>query len=606
MTMVPPSREDRKKEAFRLFEDGKYQESLQLCTLVLDEEKDPAVEVLAATNLYTTGRLEDAEVFFRDLVLRMPGSSYVHSYLAKVLEARGDDGAIAEYATAVHLDPTNQDALRSYAEYLLSHEDFRSALPVFRLLTRLTKKPGDIRHLMRALIETGRADEAVSAHALHGSDTGKTPEYVDALARTGNHQAAADAAYRIWRETQDPAMLRKYLDALSRHDLPVSLAAYEAHLQGDPDSMILSDYALLLNANGENQRALEVAGTLVSRDPSPMHYLLECDLLASGTGSAKAMEAYERLIREELRTKNDMDFLALAAGRYRRFLVATLPAGQALQRFLDVVSRDVNVVSLLETARLYAALGNPAEARAWYYRAYRADFLNGGPEYAVFLASQGEDRECEKVMLYVLSNARKSADLIRIASVIVDEKTGMRQLRRLMDQLIHRLDDRRATLGSAGLELLAVAYWLAAADALEEADYAGCKYWCLCGMDVLPAQTRAIHLDDFLRIIRDCKDRSIADRPVIREQPVHRRHAPVPAEKAFADQLGLSPEEEKIVAFLRSHRKASEMDLRKLLGTRRVVGIVNRLVQKAASQGLSVLEKKGFGEDGEVYEYTGT
>jgi hypothetical protein len=37
-----------------------------------------------------------------------------------------------------------------------------------------------------------------------------------------------------------------------------------------------------------------------------------------------------------------------------------------------------------------------------------------------------------------------------------------------------------------------------------------------------------------------------------------------------------------------------------------VVGIVNRLVQKAASQGLSVLEKKGFGEDGEVYEYTGT
>ena len=282
MTMPLPSREDRKKEAFRLFEDGRYQESLQLCTLVLDEEKDPAVEVLAATNLYTTGRLEDAEVFFRDLVLRMPGSSYVHSYLAKVLEARGDDGAIAEYATAVHLDPTNQDALRSYAEYLLSRQDFRSALPVFRLLARFTRKPGDIRHLMRALIETGRADEAISAHALHGSDTGKTPEYVDALARTGNHQAAADVAHRIWGETQDPVMLRKYLDALSRYDLPVSLAAYETQLQGDPDSMILSDYALLLNANGENQRALEVAGTLVSRDPSPMHRLLVCDLLASG------------------------------------------------------------------------------------------------------------------------------------------------------------------------------------------------------------------------------------------------------------------------------------------------------------------------------------
>jgi tetratricopeptide (TPR) repeat protein len=604
--MSPPSREDLKKEAFRLFEDGQYQESLRLCNLVLEEEKDPAVEVLAATNLYTTGNLEDADVFFRDLARRMPGSSYVHSYLAKVLEARGDDGAIAEYATAVHLDPTNQDALRSYAGYLLSRQDFRSALPVLRLLVRLTKKPGDIRNLMRALIETGRADEAVATHALHGADTGKTPEYVDALARTGNHRSAADAALRIWRETKDPAMLRKYLDALSRYDLPVSLAAYDAQLREDPDSMILSDYALLLSANGENQQAREVAGLLVSRDPSPMHRLLECDLLASGGDIGKARDAYEKLIRDELGSKNDMDFLALAIGRYRRFLSVTLPAEEALHRFLDVVSHDVNVVSLLETARMYATLGNPSEARAWYYRAYRADFLSGGPEYAIFLASQGEDRECEKVMLYVLSNARKSTDLIRIASFIVDEKAGMRQLRRLLDLLIKRLDERRGTLGSAGLEHLASAFFLAAANALEEADYAGCKYYALCGMDVMPAQARAIQLEDFLRIIRDCKERSIADRPVIREQPVRPYPSAVPTEKALSDQLGLTQDEEKILAFLRSHRKASEVELRKLLGTRRVAGIVNRLVQKAASQGLSVLEKKGFGEDGEVYEYTGT
>ena len=112
-----------------------------------------------------------------------------------------------------------------------------------------------------------------------------------------------------------------------------------------------------------------------------------------------------------------------------------------------MVSCDVNVVSLLETARLYAMLGNAAEARAWYYRAYRADFLYGGPEYAIFLASQGEDRECEKVMLYVLSNARKSGDLIRIASVIVDEKAGMRQLRRLLDLLIKRLDEQQGNAG---------------------------------------------------------------------------------------------------------------------------------------------------------------
>ena len=129
MTMIPASREEQKKEAFRLFEDGRYQESLEICTTILEGGKDSAVEVLAATNLFSTGRLEDAEVFFRDLTRKMPESSYVHSYLGKVLEARKDERAIAEFATAVHLDPTNQDALRSYAGYLISHKDYRGALP---------------------------------------------------------------------------------------------------------------------------------------------------------------------------------------------------------------------------------------------------------------------------------------------------------------------------------------------------------------------------------------------------------------------------------------------------------------------------------------------
>jgi hypothetical protein len=83
---------------------------------------------------------------------------------------------------------------------------------------------------------------------------------------------------------------------------------------------------------------------------------------------------------------------------------------------------------------------------------------------------------------------------------------------------------------------------------------------------------------------------------------------PVAAQQsqAVTDQLGLSPPEQQIVGFLRSHRTASEMDLRRLLGTRRVVGMVNRIIAKAAAQGISILEKKGVGEDGEVYEYTGT
>ena len=65
--MIPSSREEQKKEAFRLFEDGRYQESLRACTHILETGRDPDIEVLAATNSYYTGKYEDAEVSFRDL-----------------------------------------------------------------------------------------------------------------------------------------------------------------------------------------------------------------------------------------------------------------------------------------------------------------------------------------------------------------------------------------------------------------------------------------------------------------------------------------------------------------------------------------------------------
>jgi hypothetical protein len=105
-------------------------------------------------------------------------------------------------------------------------------------------------------------------------------------------------------------------------------------------------------------------------------------------------------------------------------------------------------------------------------------------------------------------------------------------------------------------------------------------------------------------LIRTCKEKSVADRPIMNAPRAHRKHiAPAPS---VIDQLGLDEQEQKIVLFLRSHRKVTEMELRTLLGTRRVVGIVNRLVQKATRKGVNLIEKKGVGEKGEIYEYTGT
>jgi tetratricopeptide (TPR) repeat protein len=604
--MIPATREEQKKEAFRLFEDGRHQESLQLCTILLESGRDSAVEVLAATNLYYTGKLEDAEVFFRDLAQKMPDSSYVHSYLAKVLEARKDEGAIAEFATAVHLDPTNQDALRSYAGYLISHRDYRGALPVLRRLVQLGKKPGDVQNLMRVLIEIGEPEEALTTHSVLGEDAVKTHEYVDALIKTGNFHAAAQSAYRMYRDTKDPALLRKYLDTLSRYDVPASLEAYSSCIQEDPDAEILFDYILLLKSRGDYGKALALIPTLLGHVHHPLYRLLECDLLAALGQEEKALTAYETLIRDELVSKNNLDTLALIISKYRQYLKAHVPEDNATRRFLAIVSKDVNVASLLETARFYEDRENVIEARSWYYRAYRADFLAGGLDYAKFLSAHNEERECEKVMLYILSNVKKGADVGHVATVILDKQGKMYQLKRLMEQLIKKLEERRATLNSEGLELLAIAFFIVATNAQEETDYAGCKYYCLCGIDVMPAHTRAIRLEDYLQLIRACKERSIADRLIMNAPQTKKRSVAVPKSQVITDQLGLSEQEQKVVEFLRSHRKASEMDLRKLLGTRRVVGIVNQIVQKAASQGLSLISKKGVGEDGEVYEYTGT
>jgi tetratricopeptide (TPR) repeat protein len=604
--MIPAPREEQKKEAFRLFEDGRYQESLETCTMLLESSKDSAIEVLAATNLYYTGKFEDAEVFFRDLARKMPDSSYVHSYLAKVLEAQKDEGAITEFAAAVHLDPTNQDALRSYAGYLISQKDCRGALPVLRSLVRLGKKTGDVRNLMRALIEIGEPEEALATHSVLGGDLARTPEYIDALIMTRNFQAAADTAYGIYQDTKDRLVLRTYLAALSRFDVRASLVAYASHIQEDPDPEILSDYVLLLKSIGNYPAAHAAVKKLLEHARAPFYRLVECDLLAAMGLEQQASAAYESLIREELVSKNDLDTLTIIISRYRSYLKEHVLPDVAVRRFLDIVSRDVNVVSLLETARLYEDLGNSVEARSWYYRAYRADFLAGGLDYAKFLSAHGEERECEKVMLYVLSNVKKSTDIGRVAAVILDERGKMFHLKRLMEHLIKKLLERKMTLNSDGLELLAIAFFIAAKGAQEEMDYATCKYYCLCGMDVMPAHTRTIRLENYLQLIQACKERSIADRPIMNVPQTKKRAVAVAPTQMITEQLGLSEQEMKIVEFLRSHRTASEMELRKMLGTRRVVGVVNQLIQKASSRGMTLISKKGVGEDGEVYEYTGT
>lgn len=605
--MILPEPKDTAREAFRLFEDGRYQESLAVCNRLLEEAKDPALEVLAATNLFHIGRHEDAEVFFRDLAVRMPDSSYVHSYLGKVLEARGNEEATSEYALAVRLDPANQDALRSYAGYLLSHNDFRGALPLLLHLTRLAGTEKDTGNLVRALLGCGQAKEALAILGRKGEDGTFSSEYVEALLQIHDFQAAAEHAHSVWQSTHNPAMLRTYLDALTRYDTGRALEAYASILKKQPDGTLFFDYVHALHSAGRPRDALKAVFDLLALCPGePEYRLAECDLLGATGDSARALERYERLVQDELAAKTDMVMLGRIISGYRRFLTKTLPANEAERHLIDTVSRDLNVISLLETARFYEETGNPVMARSWFYRAYRADFLTGGLDYALFLSGNGEERECEKVMIYILSNVRKGSDLVRVAALIIEGSGRMHTMKRLMDLLIRKLEDRTESLSTEGREILANAFFHSATNALEAADYPACKSFCLRGIDALPAHPKTLQMEDYLALLVRCKEHALAESPVLpAHQPVEKPGA-APAGSMVTEQLGLSEQEQKIVAFLRHHRKASEMELRSLLGTRRIAGVVNRLVQKAASQGISLIAKKGMGEDGEIYEYCGS
>lgn len=603
---MPVSGEDPKKEAFRLYNDGKFLESYTLCNRLLETLQDPALEILAATNLFSLGKTDDAEVYFRDLVRKMPASSHVHSYLARVLEQKGDDGAIAEYAAAARLDPDNQDALRSYAARLLARQDDRGALPALKRLCRLGKRPDDRDNLAAALTRTGRAAEACALYETENAAPAKTRACADALFAAGRYREAADVARALSDETHDPALLRLYLAAQARADTPGAPAAYAAAIKDHADPALLRDYTRLMQEQNELLRAFATVTRLCAIDDRPEHRLAACELSAALGDPVNALPAYEALIRDIQDRPCAPEVLRQILQSYRRYLLTQFPPDTARQRFLLQVPGDAGAISLVETANLCLEQNDRSEARSWFYRAYRADFLTGGLAYAAFLAREGDARECEKVLLHILANVKKQADLGRVAAAVTGNDAILYKLQRLIPELIRRLEEKRELLGSVEREDLARAYLSAAADALIREDYAGCMTRCLCGLDVLPPYSVSCRPDDFLTLIQRCKEEMPADCPAVKTPSFGEKAEPRRTVQAICDSLGLTEPEQKVLTFVATHRRASETDLRRLLGTRRAAGIVNLLIRKAAEKGIILIEKKGMSAEGEVYEYCGT
>jgi hypothetical protein len=112
-------------------------------------------------------------------------------------------------------------------------------------------------------------------------------------------------------------------------------------------------------------------------------------------------------------------------------------------------------------------------------------------------------------------------------------------------------------------------------------EYILCKEYCLKGLDIVPFVSIHIRPEDFLELLRNCKEETLYDLPVME----HRKGpSEAPSEHSLAIRQFLEScdeQERRIIEFMMDHHETTELELRRLLNTRRVAGIVNRIIQKS-------------------------
>ncbi len=591
--MVP---EDRIQQAFLLYETGAYEESLALCI----GTKEIALEILAAENLLALGRLSDAEAAFSDLISTIPGSSKAHLGLAEVFRRRGDmPAATAAYAEAIRLDQQNPVALREYSRILAEKGDHRGAIPVQKALVRISQNSGDYLLLLRSLVAIGEADEAITIYRQIKPAGGENPGYIEALIASKRYAEAADAAEEAWIRESDLIYLRLWLSALGRIDPAEAFDRYRGYIREYTDIELLFSAVLLAKQLHSYDEGILMLHSLREMQDEPIYHLLLCDLLRAKGEMDAAGEEYAELLSEQLGSFEHPESLKVIIEKYIAFLELTKEQDSVIEEIRTLLEPHPSWVCLVCLGEMYERYGDLTRARDTFYRGYRSHYLRGGIPYAAFSARNHEWREAEKVILYILSQIRKGEDLEMVAGEIVHGKEKLYQNMKITHALIDRLMDMIPDLTANGREILAVASLYAASDALDRRDYQACKEHCLTGLDMMPCYPSSIRIGDFIPLLSQAKDHALSERPVIQRMQVDAVSEEIP----IAERLMLTEKEEKALAFIREHAEAHEMELRSLLGTRRVAGIINEIIRKAGEEGISIIEKRGISENGEIYAW---
>lgn len=597
--------------ALELFNAGKYDEVISFSS----GTADPALMLLSARSYAACGKYDIAESLLRSLVRIMPGSSYVHSYLGDVLLACGKEEAEAEYARAISLDAENIPAVRQYADLVISRGDLRGAIPALRTLVRHSGAEEDVRKLMRTLTNVGEAEEAVSIHRRNFGEDTCSVEYIEALMAVGEYQKALNLALRGWTETKDTAYLRLDLEALSAIDKDAAEKAYRSALDSFEEADIADDNVsairfsfVLLEKYRENYDAAEFElSQLLGPDADAVYYLLSAEIAAKKEDGERASAIYRSLIESLMAKDTDWETAELVIDRYTAFLSAVRSKEEVAGVISVVLSVYPQAVCLAKIGEAYENAGASLQAKDWFYRAYRADYLRGGLAYAGYLKRSGACREADTVIRYIVTNAASVSDLEYAADVILNGDSALYQLEKSRGLVQKSLAGVSERLTSKGREMLAAVYLYSAVDALECGNYEDCKWFCLSGIDVLPCYPETISIQDFSDILARVKGRAISERPILMEKAAEASGETEEIPQSGEEEIlpNLDEREKKLLAFLREHREATEMDLRSVLDTRRVAGIVNGLLAKTAEFGVTLIEKRGVGERGEVYGYVG-
>lgn len=595
--------DDDGRRAFSLLEEGKYEEVIQVCDRYLKGGDTTRFAVLKAAALFHLGRYQEAIAYLRDICGRTAPSPAASLWLARCLEETGSDEADREYVNAVLLDPENPEALCACARYRLKCGDINGAVAIIRRI------PGceDRSLLIKAMAELSRTGDPVTAIALYEENRsviGDCHEHISALAGAGRYKDAAKEASSAYTRSRDTWYRAEALRALIPSDPHRAVSGFAEALTESGDGELKEGYIRALCGTGEFEAAKNCYQEWFCYSTEPRHRVLYA-AISFGTGDAQGgASVFEDVICGAVSSGQPPEAVLSLFSEYGTLLVTYLPVTAARQRISSFALSREEALVRSAAGELFAFLGDPGEARTWLIDGYMRDFLESGLLYARFLMNTGDLAEADNVLLYIARNVRRLTDLQRVACAVLNQGRVDERLKRTPQYLISRFASETIRLSFEGMEIYSALLLFAAKKMLLSGDLAGCKRLCLMGLDVVPPGSEGARAEDFAGLVVRCKERMPADLPVALQNGLLESHRPG-ARGEYFEPGELTCDEERILSFMRTHKRVHERELRELTGSRRVSGLIGQIMKKARRRGLQVIEREGMSEDGEIYSYIG-